>query len=174
MVLEVSSYLSTNWQEITTFDGSSMSHTVTVIDDALVAYEKYRFRIKSVNDFGSSDYSAELAAAVSPLPSIPDPVSKVQDYSTDRTITVSWAEPPIYTGEVSGFQLFMTDFASGTKTMVYDGQRNPNNLQYTVYSLEPGQTYGFTVIAYNFNGAGEESEITLMKPCTLPSGLSTP
>ena len=41
-------------------------------------------------------------------------------------------------------------------------------------NLEQGKVYGFSVIAYNFNGAGDESTVAYFKPCQVPSGLATP
>lgn len=63
---------------------------------------------------------------------------------------------------------------TGLKTLVYDGQRNPNNFQYTIQELTSGESYGFTVKAFNFNGEGEESTIAYFKPCTVPSNLAEP
>ena len=60
MVLEISPYLSASWSEVGTYDQSSMSHTLTQVDDSLVSGDRYRFRIKSVNQYGDSDYSQEL------------------------------------------------------------------------------------------------------------------
>ena len=40
--------------------------------------------------------------------------------------------------------------------------------------LNPGEIYGYTVRAFNFNGPGEESEIALYKPCTVPANLAPP
>lgn len=77
MVLEISPYLSTAWQEVTTYDGSTMSHVLTEAEDGLAPRGKYRFRIKAANSFGDSPYSAELEVAAAPLPTAPEPVEKV-------------------------------------------------------------------------------------------------
>ena len=37
-----------------------------------------------------------------------------------------------------------------------------------------GESYGFTVKAFNFNGEGEESTVAYFKPCTVPSNLAEP
>ena len=68
----------------------------------------------------------------------------------------------------------MTDMLTGAKSMIYDGQRNPNTFSYFVQDLKPGASYGFQVRAFNFNGAGDESEIAVFKPCTVPSNLAIP
>jgi len=36
--------------------------------------------------------------------------------------------------------------------------------------LTPGNEYGFTVIAFNFNGFGPASNMAMFKACTPPSG----
>jgi hypothetical protein len=53
-----------------------MMHTITTASGEVAAYQKYRFRIKAVNDYGNSDYSEELQAAIAPLPSKPLPLTK--------------------------------------------------------------------------------------------------
>lgn len=81
-VLERSTLLNTNWVVVSSYNGYDMMHTITTASGIVTAYEKYRFRIKAVNDYGSSDYSEELQAAVAPLPSKPLPLTKDQPYST--------------------------------------------------------------------------------------------
>ena len=58
--------------------------------------------------------------------------------------------------------------------MIYDGRKNPNLLQYMAINLTPGSPYGFSVIAFNFNGKSIESNVAVFKPCVEPSGLKTP
>ena len=53
-----------------------MMHTITTASGEVTSYEKYRFRIKAVNDYGSSDYSEEIQAAIAPLPSQPLALTK--------------------------------------------------------------------------------------------------
>ncbi len=82
IVLEKSDFLATNWSRVTTYSDNSLIHTLTVAADGLVAYSTYRFRVKTVNFYGDSNYSAELAVAVAPLPSQPAPVTKQQMFSS--------------------------------------------------------------------------------------------
>jgi hypothetical protein len=76
IVLEISDFLTTNWIQVSTYDGSSLVHTLTVADDSLIPFTIYRFRVKTVNFYGDSPYSAEISIAVAPLPSQPAPVTK--------------------------------------------------------------------------------------------------
>lgn len=58
--------------------------------------------------------------------------------------------------------------------MIYDGYQNPNLLEYEASSLTPGELYGFSVVAFNFNGEGEHSAMIWYKACTAPSGQDAP
>jgi hypothetical protein len=49
-----------------------MRHTLNVGTDPILPNKKYRFRIKAVNDYGSSDWSPTIDLVVAPLPSAPE------------------------------------------------------------------------------------------------------
>ena len=51
---------------------------------------------------------------------------------------------------------------------------HPLTLAHFAQGLEPGASYGFQVRAFNFNGAGDESDIAVFKPCTISSSLAIP
>jgi hypothetical protein len=73
----------------------------------------------------------------------------------------------------------MIDVAGGKNlplynTLIYDGQRNPDQLWFNIESLTPGNEYGISVIAFNFNGQGEASDTAYYKSCTAPSGQGVP
>ena len=105
-----------------------MTHTLTSSVDPIVPYGEYRFRYKSVNAFGSSPYSAELAVAAIPLPDAPEQVVKVQELSSKTSLTVAWAPPLVDPDRVRGFQLFQIDYLTQEKQLIYDGSLNPNTL----------------------------------------------
>jgi len=54
--------------------------------------------------------------------------------------------------------------------MIYDGEQNPNLRKFNAANLVIGNTYGFKVLAFNFNGAGSLSTEAIFKSCTPPSG----
>ena len=56
-VLQISELLITNWVDVVSYDGISLIHTVNTYVDSLQVNEKYRFRIKAVNLYGSSEWS---------------------------------------------------------------------------------------------------------------------
>jgi len=68
----------------------------------------------------------------------------------------------------------LLDVSTGVTTMVYDGWNNPNLLSYNCQNLKPGNRYGFSVVAFNFNGKGEASEIIYFGSCTAPYGQPDP
>lgn len=43
-----------------------------------------------------------------------------------------------------------------------------------VDKLNPGEQYGFSVAAYNFNGLGTISDVEWYRACTEPSGQLAP
>lgn len=89
-VLQISPYKLTSWSNVTTYDGSSMSDTLTVGVDSILSNQQYRFRILAKNMYGESDVSEELPAAIAPLPSKPNPVYKDQAYSTRTSMNIKW------------------------------------------------------------------------------------
>lgn len=54
--------------------------------------------------------------------------------------------------------------------MIYDGEFNPNLMNFNSENLIVGRAYGFSVVAFNFNGAGTASSLAIFKACTAPSG----
>lgn len=50
----------------------------------------------------------------------------------------------------------------------------PNQTQITVLGLTPGNEYKFSVVAYNFNGAGAQSAVYSMYACVNPSVMVAP
>lgn len=68
----------------------------------------------------------------------------------------------------------MLDVLGGDNKLVYDGSKNPNLLKFNMENLSPGNEYGFSIVAYNFNGRGPASEIAYFKSCTAPSGQPVP
>lgn len=87
---------------------------------------------------------------------------------------MTWQPPTVDSDYILGYSLYQIDYTTGEKSEIYNGYRNANTRQYTVYDLTPGVSYGYQVKAYNFNGAGEESVAAYFKPCTAPSNLAAP
>jgi len=119
-VLERSPLLNTNWAVVSSYNGYDMMHTITTASGEVTAYQKYRFRIKAVNDYGSSDYSEELQAAVAPLPSKPLPLTKDQPFSTKTSIKLNWLQHTD-TMPATGYRVYMKAEEDLIHSIIYDG-----------------------------------------------------
>ena len=160
MELEKSAHLADTWANVTTYDGTSLTHTLTTATDGLVAHTKYRFRVRAINSHGVSEYSLQLIVSTAPLPSKFSVVIKDQVYSSTTTIMVRWSDPAGEVEPILGYRLLMTDMntnqsAAEINTTVYDNPTNEDVREKHVTGLTPGGLYEFRVLGYNFNGAGE-------------------
>ena len=124
MELFLSEHLQDTWTNVTSYDGTSLTHTLTTATDGLVAHNKYRLRVRAVNSHGESDYSLQAVIAAAPLPSKFDAVLKDQAYSSNTTIMVRWSDPAGEVEPILGYRLLMTDTVTEVNTTVYD---NPTN-----------------------------------------------
>jgi hypothetical protein len=68
---------STTYVQVTSYNGVSMSCTLSVAADSLTSGTIYKFMTVATNAFGSSDYSDELNVGVSSFPAKPSPVTQV-------------------------------------------------------------------------------------------------
>lgn len=166
--------VSTNYIKITTYDGSSLDHTMTVDDDSLVASTIYKFKYRAVNDYGESDFSDEVDAGVSSFPAKPDPVTKVVNESGETYITLQWDVSPDTELPVIGYILNADDGFGIEFEVVYNGINFPNVRKYMVTKLLTGQTYGFTIQAVNFNGPSEKSDVASFILCKIPTQFASP
>jgi len=66
---------STTYVNVTSYDGVSMSWTVSVSSDGLVSGTIYKFMTVATNAFGTSDFSDELNVGVSSFPAKPSPLT---------------------------------------------------------------------------------------------------
>lgn len=74
-------------------------------------------------------------------------------------------------GDILGYQLIIRDPSTATKWIAFDGQAFgvPQQTQYTVYGLNTGKSYDFSVLAINFNGKGSESNRFTYYSCVPPA-----
>jgi hypothetical protein len=66
---------STDAIKVTTYNGVSSSHTLTVANDGIVAGLIYKLKYRATNVYGYSDFSEELNIGVTSFPAKPDPVT---------------------------------------------------------------------------------------------------
>ena len=173
-VLEFSDFATLNWQIDTTFTDNSMNHILAVSSGLVTSYQKYRFRIYWENAFGTSEYSDELALAIASLPSKWAAPTKSQSSSTMTSISIQWVAPSD-TEPIIEYLVYITDISGGGNyTLAYDGSSNPIRLTYTAMLLTPGKSYGFKVLAINFNGNGPLGSEAIFESWDAPKGLQAP
>lgn len=161
----------TDWQDVLTYDGISLTHTLQTVTDAITSNSKYRFRVKAVNGYGSSEWSPTVDVTIAALPNAPVAPSKIQ--STMTSIKVSWQAPSDDIEAPIGYVLYVEE-GSNQQRVIYDGSQNPNLLEYNLVDLVAGFNYGFSVKAINFNGEGPQSPVAWYRACTAPYGLEVP
>jgi hypothetical protein len=165
---------STTYNEVTSYDSFSSTHTVTVAVDSLIAGTIYKFKYRAINLYGESDWSEELNAGVSSLPLQPNQVRKVESQSGETHITLEWDTSLDTELPVIGYSLKINDGVGGdVYTDVFaGGSIFPNVKKYIVGNLETGMTYGFTLETLNFNGPSDASEPAFFIICTKPKELA--
>lgn len=156
---------STVFTKVTTYDGSSRQHTLTVADDSLQAGTVYKFKLLAKNAYGASDFSEELDAAIASFPLPNDSLRKVT--ATETSITLEWDTSLDTELPVTGYVLKVNDGVGGdyfsTVSTLY-----PNVRTYTVHGLGTALNYGFTIVALNFNGASNPADAVFFTICNVP------
>lgn len=138
--------------------------------ESLTAGKLYRFRFKSKNYLGYSDFSDSLIVGLGSLPSKPQAPTKVVAESSDTSIAMVWTPLSSETLEVSSYLLYMDDGLGVHFSIVYNGTLT----EQVVTNLSPGISYTFYVAALNFNGQGPRSDKAMYRSCVQPSGVLAP
>ena len=76
--------------------------------------------------------------------------------------------------KVTGYRLYIDDGRSGDFNVVYDGSKLPFTLQHTVEGLLTGLPYRFKVKAENINGFSDDSTVSTIYACLVPSNMLQP
>jgi hypothetical protein len=88
---------------------------------------------------------------------------------------VRWADPGVDSEPILGYRLQLTDQVTEARSIIYDSPTNPNVYEFLASNLIKGRSYGFEVLAINFNGAGEEwSDVASFRACTVPVNVPVP
>jgi hypothetical protein len=137
----------------------SLSHTVSVAADSLVAGKIYTFRWYAINVFGDGERSDEITIALAANLAATNSIRKVMGLSSKTSISVEWdpVTPGVAPGgDIWGYVLQVKDILNGTVWEPFNGVKlgARDQIKYTVMHLVPGREYKFAVTAYNFNGAG--------------------
>lgn len=159
-------------------DGSS-SHVLTTEKDGLVEGKIYTLRWYAVNSKGASIPSDEILVALANSPQHPALVEKVTELSSPSSITVQWSEvnPGLSpAGDILGYKLRVKNPATSEEWIAFDGQLLglPDQTLFTLYDLQSGSDYLFSVLAINFNGDGQESTPISFNVCLAPAQASAP
>jgi len=166
------------YSNVTSYDGISPMMTLTKLVDSIVTGQIYRFRFRAFNIIGWGEYSTDLIAAVTSVPSQPLQPVRDQLLSTKTSIAFSWkivADGPGLTGaEVTGYRVYMAKDIGGTYSLLFDGKDFRTITSYIVEDLLTGTLYKFRVSAYNFNGEGPVSNELITYACVSPSKMLAP
>lgn len=148
----------------TDYDGSSEQVQVT----GLAAGAVYRFQYYATNEYGDSPGSAILSAASTNLPDSPGAPAVDWSQSGRTSLYIHWAVSStgnLPEAAILGYLLQM-DSGNATFVTVFDGSFKPGVLGHLVQGLTNGAYYSFRVLAINFNGNSEPSEISGFYVCT--------
>lgn len=91
----------------------------------------YKFKYLARNEFGPSDFSDEVDAAVSAFPAKPSKPVKVENESGETYITLTWLQSSNTELAVIGYNLYMDDGYGGDYKVIYNGKNYPNVLKFT-------------------------------------------
>uniref|UniRef100_A0A672SJH2 Myomesin 2a n=1 Tax=Sinocyclocheilus grahami TaxID=75366 RepID=A0A672SJH2_SINGR len=131
----------------------------------------YRFRVITVNKYGSSEPSEPTAAIqkVDPygVPSAPGQV--IASRNTKTSTFVQW-QPPKHANNLMGY--YVDASLVGSKKWFPCNHRPYKHTRFVVHGLVPGDTYVFRVQAVNAYGLSDESQDSA--PLFIDAALSTP
>uniref|UniRef100_A0A672L2N0 Myomesin-2-like n=2 Tax=Sinocyclocheilus grahami TaxID=75366 RepID=A0A672L2N0_SINGR len=133
--------------------------------------KSYRFRVITINKYGSSEPSEPTAPIqkVDPygVPSAPGQV--IASRNTKTSAFVQW-EAPKHANNLMGY--YVDACLVGTKKWFPCNHRPYKHTRFVVHGLVPGDTYVFRVQAVNAYGLSEESQESA--PLFIDAALSTP
>lgn len=109
---------------VTTYQSGDLSHTVTILNDALVGGKIYTFRWYAVNLFGTGERSNEVTVALAPYPLATTSITKNMALSSKTSLSLTWS--PVTAGatpggNILGYILKAKDILNGTVWTAFDG-----------------------------------------------------
>lgn len=106
-------YGSTVFTKVDSYDGLSSTHQLTIGSDSIEAGKVYKFKYRSYNSYGYSDFSEELNSAVGGFPSKPNQLRKNEDLSGETFITLEWDQVPDTQLQVISYSIKVNDGYGG-------------------------------------------------------------
>jgi len=159
---------SIDYTKVTSYDGQSLTHVVSVANDQLVNGTIYKFKYRAVNKYGNSDFSDELTVGLGSKPQKPNSVRKVSAESGLTYITLEWDLMQSQGLPITGYILLINDGLGGTDFRNVAGVLFANVNKYTVTNLVTAYNYGFKLVALNFNGESDPSDAAYFRICSSP------
>ncbi len=161
--------------KLASLPNSAKEYEIVVADHpGMVVGTIYKFKVRTENDHGVSEYSDEIDAAASSFPAKPNAPTQILAESSTNYITLQWSMSADTELPVLGYAINMDDGNGGNFKNVYYGKNYPNVLKYTIGGLTTGLTYSFKLQVINFNGLSAESEPSKFIICVPPLRLAPP
>jgi len=160
---------------IASYDGLSSTFDLSLTSDpALTVGLVYRFKVRSINVKGPSEFSPIISAALADLPAQVASPTKILYLSSKTSIALEWALNVDTASQlpgvaVTGYEVQVDDGMNGDFITVFYGKNVPSLHQYIVGDLIQQRGYRFRIRAENFNGFGPYSNIVTFFTCLPPS-----
>lgn len=123
----------------------------------------YTYRIRALNDAGSSPWTDPLLILIMSRPTCPVEVST---FSKQESVMITWKEPDqIGYCDLSGYRIYRIDGDSAE--LLEDVDFDVSVL--TIDDLTNGEDYSFAISAYNPLGESDLTEPIICRPCASPS-----
>jgi hypothetical protein len=169
--------------EVANYDDESFELTFEIAQapNSLVLGRIYQLVTVAANNAGSSAQSTILQAALVAPPDQPATPTVDYDLSSENSLFIRFQtslslQSKSPGGDITGYQLLMATPESGDVFDVVFGtvKQSTQVTEYLVSALMTGEEYRFKVLAFNFNGPSEASDIAYIRVCGFPSGLQRP
>lgn len=142
--LEVQQPSESQWSLI-----DELATNVYSVTSGIQTGSEYSYRVRAVNEIGTSPYSNTLAVIAARVPTTPSVFSLLSSDSSQ--ISFQWQEPYSGGSPITHYKVWW-DNASGSEFTLYAFTVGPDNTFEVNTGLIPGQSYSFKVIAVNLVG----------------------
>jgi fibronectin type 3 domain-containing protein len=141
------------------------ANVATYIDSGLDTGTQYVYRIRAINEAGTSDYSSEARANTPTLP--PDPSSLQTTLVTTGEIDLAWQDN---SDNEDGFNLYRQTGGSGDFFLV--ASLPADTTSYKDASLSAGTLYTYHLQAFNLAGPSGVDELSVTTVTAAPTSVS--
>jgi len=156
-----------NWGAPISISPITLSYQAT----GLTGGQTYGFKVKAVNDIGTSLESDSQYFVCADLPDAPN--APIFELATHTSITIAWNLPANNGGaSITGYRVYMNALDQGDWNLVYNGVSQPTKLSWREANLKPGGLYRFKVSALNLVGESPQSPETTILCAATPAAPS--